>query len=185
MSTNDTGKKDGIVHVYDDIQEEDNHLPNWWLAILYGSIVFGFGYWLVYHTTKSLPTPTDEYLTDVSALKKARQQASPASEDALAGLVKDTSALEEGQKVYASTCAACHGPNGEGLVGPNLTDKFWIHGAALADVYKAVDQGFVDKGMPAWGPVLGAEKTRKVTAFVASLKGKNLPGKEPQGEPVE
>lgn len=185
MSTDNHEKKDGIVHVYDDIQEEDNHLPNWWLAILYGSIVFGFGYWIVYHTTKTLPTPVDDYVADVTALKKARAAANPTSEDALVALTKEPAAIEEGQKVFTSTCAACHGQNGEGLVGPNLTDKFWIHGAALGDVFKAVDQGFVDKGMPAWGPVLGAEKTRKVVAFVASLKGKNLPGKEPQGDPVE
>ncbi len=52
-----TNPKDKVVHVYDDIEEEDNHLPNWWLAILIGSIVFAFGYWFVYHTAKLRPTP--------------------------------------------------------------------------------------------------------------------------------
>ncbi len=36
-----------VVHVYDDIEEEDNHLPHWWLGILFGAIVFGFGYWFI------------------------------------------------------------------------------------------------------------------------------------------
>jgi len=70
-------------------------------------------------------------------------------------------------------------------VGPNLTDKFWIHGAGPEDLLKAVNEGFPDKGMPPWGKMLGDEKTRNVVAFVLTLKGKNLPGKEPQGNPVE
>ena len=68
MSANPNDK---IVHTYDDIQEEDNHLPNWWLFILFSTIVFGFGYWLVFHTTKSLPDPRTEYNAEADALKKA------------------------------------------------------------------------------------------------------------------
>jgi cytochrome c oxidase cbb3-type subunit III len=178
-------ENDKVVHIYDDIREEDNHLPNWWLAILFGSILFGFGYWFVYHTTEKLPTPTAEYRAEVEQLKKKRLEANPTSDEAITALVSDAAALDDGHQVFTSTCAACHGQQGEGLVGPNLTDKYWIHGAKGADVYKAVDQGFADKGMPAWGPVLGADKARKVAAFVLSLKGKNLAGKEPQGEPIE
>jgi cytochrome c oxidase cbb3-type subunit 3 len=83
-----------------------------------------------------------------------------------------------------ATCASCHGQNAEGLVGPNLTDKFWIHGATGQDILRSVNEGFAEKGMPAWGPVIGADKARKVTAFVLSVKGKDRPGKEPQGTPV-
>jgi len=176
---------DKVVHVYDDIQEEDNHLPNWWLAILFGSIVFGFGYWLVYHTTQALPTQLTQYHEDVKALEAARAKAEPTSPEALVALSKDPAAVAEGEKVFVSTCVACHGPHGEGLVGPNLTDKFWLHGAGPEAILKSVIGGYPDKGMPPWGPVLGPEKTRKVVAFVLSIKGKNLPGKAPQGEPVE
>ncbi|MBL8922574.1 MAG: c-type cytochrome [Myxococcaceae bacterium] len=170
---------------YDDILEEDNHLPNWWLAILFGTIVFGFGYWIAYHTTDTFKSPPEEYQADVEALKKARAAANPTSEDALVALAANTESVTEGQKVYATTCASCHGPNGEGLVGPNLTDKFWIHGNTGTDILKAVNEGFPDKGMPAWGAVIGDTKARNVTAYVLSIRGKNLPGKEPQGNPVE
>jgi cytochrome c oxidase cbb3-type subunit 3 len=183
MSSNDPNSK--IVHTYDDIQEEDNHLPNWWLAILFATMVFGFGYWLVFHTTKSLPDPVAEYQADVAALKKSRIEANPMSDEALAALAADSSQVEEGKKVFAATCASCHAQQGEGLVGPNLTDKFWLHGNKPTDVAKSVTDGFADKGMPPWGPVLGPDKVRKVTAFVLTLKGKNLPGKAPQGDELD
>ena len=53
------------------------------------------------------------------------------------------------------------------------------------EIAKSVTDGFADKGMPPWGPVLGPDKVRKVSAFVLTLKGKNLPGKEPQGSELE
>jgi len=177
--------KDKIVHTYDDIQEEDNHLPNWWLFILFGTIVFGFGYWLVFHTTKSLPDPRTEYNAEVDALKKARLAANPMSDEAIAAVTQDGTQVEEGKKVFASTCASCHAADGQGLVGPNLTDKFWIHGNKPTDIVKSVTDGYADKGMPPWGQILGPEKVKKVAAYVLTLKGKNLPGKEPQGDAIE
>ncbi|MFO0594417.1 MAG: cbb3-type cytochrome c oxidase N-terminal domain-containing protein [Myxococcaceae bacterium] len=183
MSTNQPPDSK-IVHTYDDIQEEDNHLPNWWLFILYATIVFGFGYWLVFHTTKSMPNPVAEYRTDVDALKKSRIDANPMSDEALAALSQDPAQVEEGKKVFASTCASCHAAEGQGLVGPNLTDKFWIHGNKPTDIAKSVTEGYADKGMPPWGPVLGPDKVRKVAAFVLTLKNKNVAGKEPQGNEI-
>ena len=177
--------KDKIVHTYDDIQEEDNHLPNWWLFILFGTIVFGFGYWLVFHTTKSLPDPRTEYNAEVDALKKARLAANPMSDEAIAAVTQDVAQVEEGKKVFASTCASCHAADGQGLVGPNLTDKFWLHGNKPGEIVKSVDQGYAEKGMPAWGPPLGAEKIRKVALFVLSVRNTNVAGKEPQGDPLE
>ncbi len=179
----DPNKK--VIAVYDGIEEEDNHLPYWWLATLFGAIVFAFGYWLVFHTTKALPSPGGAYAADVAALKQSRIDANPMSDEAMAELAKDPAKVEEGRQVYASTCASCHGQQGEGLVGPNLTDKFWIHGNSPTELARAVSEGFADKGMPPWGQILGPDKVRKVTAYLLTLKGKNLPGKEPQGEPLD
>ncbi len=177
--------KKNVVHRYDDIEEEDNRLPNWWLAILFGTMAFGFGYWFVYHTTNVLPTPLEEYRVDAAELQKQRVAANPTSDEALWELAKNADAVAEGQKVFTSTCMSCHGPKGEGLVGPNLTDTFWIHGNKPNDVLKSVTEGYVAQGMPPWGPVLGADKTRKVTAFVLSVRNTNVPGKAAQGDPVQ
>lgn len=178
-------KKPSVIHVYDGIEEEDNKLPNWWLAILFITIVFSFGYWFVYHTTKKLPVPTEAYRVEVEQLKRARMAANPTSEEALLALAHDPGACDEGSKVYASTCASCHGLKAEGLVGPNLTDKFWLHGGSPKDLLKSITDGYAEKGMPPWGPILGAEKTRRVTAFLISVRNTNVPGKAPQGDALE
>lgn len=177
--------QDKVVHRYDDIEEEDNKLPNWWLFILFATIVFGFGYWLVFHTTKALPDIHTAYVDEVERIKKARAVANPTSDEAIIALAADPAQVVEGKKVFDSTCASCHAASGEGLVGPNLTDKFWLHGNTPGAIVKSVNEGYAEKGMPPWGPILGADKVRKVAAYVVSIKGRNLPGKAPQGEAVE
>lgn len=174
-----------MVHVYDGIQEEDNHLPNWWLFILFASAVFGFGYWIAYEASEALKSPAEEYAVEVAELKRTLALANPVSEESLVALASDAQAVEEGKAVYTGTCLACHGPRAEGLVGPNLTDKYWIHGGRAADIFKSAREGFPEKGMPAWGRVLGDEKLRKATAYLWTLRNTNVKGKEPQGTPVD
>lgn len=174
-----------VVHVYDDIEEEDNRLPNWWLFILLGSIVFAFGYWFLYHTAKLLPSPNDAYRSRVEAMIQERIRRNPTSPEALLALTHNASAVEGGRAVFATMCIACHGKNGEGNIGPNLTDRFWIHGGGPAEIIKSVTDGYPEKGMPQWGRLLGDEKARNVAVYVLTLRGKNLPGKAPQGTPVD
>ena len=174
-----------IVHVYDDIEEEDNHLPNWWLAILFGAIVFGFGYWFLYEVTATLPGPLATFRAETAEAAKRRAEAGPVTNESLLILAKDAKTLADGKQLFASTCAPCHAPLAQGLVGPNLTDKFWLHGGAPVDIHKSITNGYPDKGMRPWGQILGAGRVRTVAAFVISLKGQNVPGRPPQGVPVE
>lgn len=174
-----------IVHVYDDIEEEDNHLPNWWLATLFGAIVFAFGYWFVYEVTHAAPSPLVAFNLETAELAKKRAEAGPVTDEALLVLAKDDKTVAEGKQLFVSTCAPCHGAQGQGLVGPNLTDKFWLHGGKPVDIHKSITNGYPDKGMRPWGQVLGANRVRTVAAFVLSIRGQNLPGRPPQGDPVE
>lgn len=174
------------MHVYGDgIQEEDNQLPNWWLFTLFGAMVFSFGYWFVYHTQKLMPNPPAIYAQDV---KEYQIQHPPPenSDQAILAVLKDPAALEEGKKTFVSTCAACHGPYGQGIVGPNLTDNYWLHGGKPAQIAKTVTDGYPEKGMPAWGKPLGPDKVKNVAAYVSTLRGTTLPEgvkpKDPQGE---
>jgi len=174
-----------VVHVYDDIEEEDNRLPNWWLFILYATIVFAFGYWFVFHTAKLRPLPGEAYRAEVDALVAARIAANPTSTEALLAMSRDPKVLAAGAEVFRTTCSACHGPEGAGTIGPNLTDRNWIHPPDAASILKLVREGNPSKGMPAWEPILGPERARNAAIYVLTLKGRGLPGKAPQGDIVE
>lgn len=176
-----------VIHEVDGIQEYDNKLPNWWLYTLYGSILFSAGYWFHYQTSGFGDLPHAEYQLEMdkaAAVEAARIKAAGVlTPEALVSLSKDKGTVEQGKAVFVATCVACHRADGGGVVGPNLTDDFWIHGAAPDRVFKSISVGVPDKGMPAWAPQLGPDRTRAVTAYVISLRGTNVPnGKAAQGD---
>ncbi|MCG5055374.1 MAG: c-type cytochrome [Myxococcales bacterium] len=186
MSAKEAADKPPVHHIFDDIEEQDNHLPNWWLTILYGSIVFAFAYWFVYETTQAAPGPLASYQQDMAEIAKKRAASGPVNDETLAVLAKDDSTVTEGKRTFQQMCAPCHGPAGGGNAGPNLTDKSWIHGAKPLEIHASITKGFPDKGMPAWGAMLGDARVKSLTAFVLSLKNTNVPGgKAPQGEIIE
>ncbi len=181
-------KKDEILHEYGDIKEMDNELPNWWLYILYGSIVFAVGYWFHYQVFKSGESPTKVYNQEMAAAAAIEadrvRSAGVMSNEALLTLSRDTATVEKGKDVFTQTCVACHGPNGGGTIGPNLTDDMWLHGSAPESIFATVRDGVIAKGMPVWGAQLGAERVQAVTAYVLTLRHTNVPGgKAPQGVP--
>ena len=93
---------------------------------------------------------------------------------------QNAGAVERGSAIYAANCTGCHGANGEGLSGPNLTDGYWLHGANATAIYTTIHVGVGAKGMPAWGGALGAQ-VKDVVAYVLSIKDTNVAGKEAQG----
>lgn len=174
-------------HDFDGIQEYDNRLPNWWLAILYGSIVFALGYWLVFHTFGIGKLPIERYELNMQAAAEAelaRLAESGLSDEMLLAMSAMPERTTEGQQLFAQYCVVCHSRSGEGLVGPNLTDSYWIHGARPLDIHRTVTDGVPAKGMAAWGRQLGPKRVHAVVAYVLTLKGKNIPGKAPEGELV-
>ena len=87
---------------------------------------------------------------------------------------------------FLKNCLPCHGPDGRGTVGPNLTDNHQVHGSSRVDIYNTIYQGVPAKGMITWGKILPPEEIRGLAAFVGTLRGTNVPGgKPPEGEPVE
>lgn len=167
-----------ILHVYDGIEEADNQLPLWWLWTFYLAIAFAVFYWIAYHELDVMPLPMEEYA-------KALQEGAAGgevSEELLTALVADPDAVGEGATLFAANCSVCHEPRGEGKIGPNLTDEYWIHGGGALDIHRTISEGVLDSGMPAWGGTLGGPAVQKLAAFVLSIRGQNLEGKEPQGE---
>ena len=186
MSAQESGENK-VIHEIDSIEEYDNKLPNWWLYTLYGSILFAAGYWFHYQTSGFGDLPSAEYQNEMdqaAAVAAARIKAAGVmTPEALATLSKDRGTVARGKQVFTTTCAACHRADGGGVVGPNLTDDFWLHGGAPDKVYKTVLNGVADKGMPAWGLQLGPERVQAVTAYVLTIRGTNVTGgKAAQGE---
>ena len=178
------------VHVYDDIQECDNLLPRWWLYSLFGTVIFALGYWFYFHVFMAGTLPNEAYTQEVQA-ETARESAriraagvmTPA---ALLALSHDASLVHQGQEVFRSTCATCHGPSGGGLIGPNLTDEFWLHGGAPDAIFHTINEGVAARGMPAWGPQLGIDRVQAVTAYLLTVRNTHVPGgRPPQGERVQ
>jgi cytochrome c oxidase cbb3-type subunit 3 len=172
-------------HVFDGIQEFDNKLPNWWLWTLYGSIVFALAYWVVFHTleVRDLPRAAFEReMVTAAEAQLARAAEGGLSDESLELMATIPARLEEGEALFAQYCVVCHAERGQGLVGPNLTDAYWIHGNRPLDIHRVVTEGVTAKGMAAWGNQLGPRRVESVTAYVLTLRGTNVPGKAPEGE---
>jgi cytochrome c oxidase cbb3-type subunit 3 len=170
-------------HDYDGIREFDNRLPNWWLVTLFGSIVFGVGYWMYFETLARPGLVATWREEDAEATRKAAAS-SPVSDELIVKLSRDPAVVEPGRALFASTCASCHGEGGEGKIGPNLTDGSWLHGGKPTDIYHTISKGVTSKGMPSWEPALGRDKVRSLAAYLETLRGRNLPGRAPEGQPL-
>ena len=94
--------------------------------------------------------------------------------------------LAEGKSIFTVRCAACHGVNGQGIVGPNLTDDYWLHGNKINDLFKTIKYGVQSKGMPTWESQLTPKQISDVANYVESIHGTHPANpKEPQGTKVE
>ena len=173
--------------VVDGIKEYDNPLPGWWLGLFWFTILFGVGY-LIYLHGMSGTTLDEELATDREAYEEqfAASQNLPAGGADLEQMAGSADVLEQGKQIYVQNCAACRGQEGQGLVGPNLTDKYWIHGGSSEAILKVISEGVPAKGMIAWKSILGPQKIAQVAAYMTTLQGTTPPNpKAPQGELYE
>lgn len=180
-------KKDELLdHNYDGIQEYDNPLPRWWLMILYGSIAWALFYVPWYHFGPG-PLAAEEYaaeMAEAAATAGTRTVTFTAAD--LKAAAADPNQIAAGKATFDKNCVACHTATGAGLVGPNLTDAYWIHGGALTNIAQVIADGVPDKGMISWKAQLSGPQMVELTAYVRSLQGTNPPNpKEPQGEKYE
>lgn len=175
-----------LGHEFDGIRELDNRLPPWWLYIFYGTILFAAVYLYFYMFTDKGIRQEQEY---EYAMEKGEEmklaylatQANAIDENSVEALTGDE--IAEGQSIYKASCAACHGLAGEGGVGPNLTDQYWIHGGGIKNVFKTIKYGVPDKGMISWQAQLNPAAMQKVASYILTLEGTNPPNqKEKQGE---
>ncbi len=175
-----------LGHDYDGIRELDNRLPPWWLYGFYLCILFAGIYLWRFHIAQTAPLSREELqisLTEAAIAKEEylKTSANKVDENTVTYLT-DAASLEAGKKVFATTCVACHLADGGGSVGPNLTDKFWIHGGSITDIFKTLKYGWPEKGMKSWKDDYSPVQLAQIASYVKSLVGtRPAKGKEPQG----
>ncbi len=176
-------------HEFDGIREFDNKLPQWWLWTFFGAIIFSVGYWFHYEVFHTGPGQLQAYETEVKEAEAERDRLIAASMDltdeGLLKISKDPEAVERGRTTFLSTCVACHLADGSGSIGPNLTDKYWSHGAKPTDMYKVIDKGVPLTQMQAWGQPFGPKRVAEVCAYILTIKATNKKGRKPEGKPED
>lgn len=166
-----------LEHDADGIQELDNLLPRWWVWSFYFAIIFAIGYMTYYHVLKTGDLQIAEYDKELKAGDQIKAAAMANFESSLTSAEpsKDQAVLASGQLIYANSCAPCHRPDGGGLVGPNLTDDYWIHGSKFEDNLKTIWNGVPEKGMVTWKGVLKPDQIQAVASYIYSLRGTKPP----------
>ncbi|MBI4625249.1 MAG: c-type cytochrome [Verrucomicrobia bacterium] len=170
-------------HSFDGIQEYDKRLPNWWLYTLYATIVFWVGYWAYYEWFRIGPADTQAVEQAISQIEAVRMASTSKIDDAsLWKMSQNPVFVSAGKAIFEANCAACHFASMRGksenpaAIGPDLTDTTWVYGGKPTQIYDLVTKGVLVKGMPAWGPVLGAKKISESVAYILS--------KHKEGEPI-
>ena len=176
-----------LDHDYDGIRELDNNLPPWWKYGFYLTIVVAVIYLINFHVLGTGDLQLKEYEKEITKAKLEvdefmKNSASNVDENTVK-LLTESSDIEAGKAVFIANCAACHGQLGEGTVGPNFADDYWIHGGSVQDIFKSIKYGWVEKGMKSWKEDLSPMQISQVTSFIKSLRGTNPPNaKAPQGD---
>jgi cytochrome c oxidase cbb3-type subunit 3 len=179
-----------LGHEYDGIRELDNSLPPWWLWLFYGTIIWAAVYLWYYHVSAKGPNQEQEYIAamEMGEAEKAKFLATQADaiDEKTVTLLTAEADLAEGKEIYTANCLVCHGANGEGTVGPNFTDKYWIHGGSINNLFSTIKYGVPEKGMISWKSQLRPGAMQKVASYILSLQGTNPPNqKAPQGDLYE
>ncbi len=175
-----------LDHDYDGIKELDNALPPWWKYGFYFTLVVAVIYMMNFHVLGIGKNPEQEYAAQMEEGKKVEEAYKAKTKNLVDEnnvTLADAAGIADGKKIYLQTCVACHGKDGEGGIGPNLTDEYWIHGGTMNDIYKTIKLGYPEKGMQSWQSMYNPMQMRELSSFVKSLKGtKPANPKAPQGD---
>jgi cytochrome c oxidase cbb3-type subunit 3 len=182
-----TDKDVMMDHSYDGITELDNPAPPWFMWLFYSTVIFAIVYFVRFSITGSGPTQEEEYLAEVAAheamLEKGGSGEKGGMNDNDVVMLAEAVDLKSGAEIYTDKCVACHGDQGQGNIGPNLTDQYWLHGGSFTDVYKTIKYGVIEKGMQSWQFQLKPKEMQQVASYIMTMQGSNPPNpKDPEGE---
>ena len=174
-------------HNYDGIRELDNKLPPWWLYLFYFTIVWAGVYLYIYEFSDIGQSSEEEYLEQMEYAHEQRinylYKVANSVNETNVTLVEDAERLETGKKIFMSQCVACHGAFGEGGIGPNFSDEYWIHGGDIKDLFATIKYGVPEKGMISWKSQLSPSSIQNVASYILTLQGTDPPNqKKPEGK---
>ena len=174
-----------LDHEYDGIRELDNKLPSWYMFLFYITILFAIVYMINYHVLGKQNKMFDEYtqeMTEAQMIKEELLKSGALINVNNVTVLSDAEDLKKGKEIFTVNCIQCHGAGGEGTVGPNLTDDFWVHGGGIKNVFNVISEGVPAKGMITWKLQLNPKQIQQVASYVLTFKGTNPPnGKAPEG----
>lgn len=172
-----------LDHEYDGIRELDNVLPPWWLWMFYATIIFAIIYWGMYQTFKVWPLQEEAYEIEMAKTEKEVYEYKKANNLLITAetvtFLTDEADLAAGKNMYDGTCKVCHMADGEGSVGPNLTDKYWLYGGTAGDMFISISEGR-ENGMPEHKSKFNEKQIQQIVSYINSFEYKE--GKAPEGE---
>ena len=171
-------------HVYDGIRELDNDLPPWWKWLFIITVVFGVVYLIRLWVFQASDLIQEEEFKKEMAQAASMAPAQPENLP-MAPLTSEED-LKAGKEIFEANCAVCHLADGGGLVGPNLTDDYWIHGNSMDDLFDVVSNGVLEKGMTPFKDQLSPKKRLQVISYILSLHGTTPANpKKPEGDKLD
>lgn len=174
-----------LDHEYDGIQEYDNPTPGWWWWLLNVTVLFSVAYFLFFTWSPEAWTNAQEHDNALAAnlkLQFAEIGDLQPDEATLLKYMKDEKWLAVGKVVFAAKCAICHAANATGSTGPNMTDDYYKNIKVITDIPRVISGGAANGAMPAWKTQLHQNEIVLTAAYIASLRGQNLPGRPHEGE---
>lgn len=174
-------------HEYDGIREFDNPTPGWWHALFLASVVFSVFYFVFWEFSPMAYSIQEAHAT-VQQRELRRQFAEigdlAADEPTILRMTQEPKWMSVAAATFKANCVSCHGADGQGQVGPNLTDDAYKNVKQVTDLAKVIAEGANNGAMPAWRNRLHPNEVVLLAAYASSLRGKNLPGPGVAGEAV-
>lgn len=170
-------------HSYDGIKELDNDLPPWWKWLFYLTIIFSIVYMIRLFVFQSDDLiQTREY--EIAMNESNAGNPDKGQETFTIELLTDRADLDAGKETWTKICSACHLVDGGGLVGPNMTDNYWIHGNKVEDLYYIVTNGVIEKGMIPYNTQLSEKARLQVVSYILNDMVGSSPAtpKAPEGK---